>query len=144
MREIVGDLFNYQLDDASILRCVTTNGVLNKNQELVMGAGVALRAKILYPNLPKILGELVLKHGNHVHLIENIKIASFPTKHDWKDPSDLQLIEQSCQELVEKEDGWDYIVLPRVGAGMGRLAWSDVRQVLEKYFDSDKYLILVQ
>lgn len=144
MRELAGDLFSYQLDDAFILRCVTTNGILNKNQELVMGAGVALRAKNLYPNLPKILGELVLRHGNHVHVIENLKIASFPTKHDWKDFSDLQLIEQSCKELVEEESRWDYIVLPRVGTGMGKLAWFDVRQILEKYFDSDKYLILVQ
>jgi hypothetical protein len=144
MREIAGNLFTYSIDQAKILRCITTNGILTKKFELVMGAGVALEAKKRYPELPKILGKLVQTGGNHVYLIENLNIASFPTKHHWCDSSDLDLIAQSCQELITQVAEWDYVVMPRVGTGMGRLTWDVVKPILYKYLEDDKFLILVQ
>ena len=43
--------------------CITTNSILNKNGELVMGAGVALEAKQRFPELPKVYGSKIKKMG---------------------------------------------------------------------------------
>lgn len=143
MLEKHGDVFTYEADNLNILRCVTTNGVVKKNKELVMGAGIALAAKQKFPSLAKILGQLVLESGNHVYIIPEFQIASFPTKMDWKDNSSLELIEQSCQELVKKSKDWDLIVLPRPGCSLGKLDWSQVKPILTKFLD-DRFVILVQ
>ena len=52
-----GDIF----EDEHILDfvCITTNSILNKNGELVMGAGVAKRAKDLHKELPKLFGDAI-------------------------------------------------------------------------------------
>lgn len=140
MFEKIGDIFSY---DLKALRCITTNGVVKKNGELTMGAGIALAAKQNFPRLPKLLGDLVHKTGNHVYILPEIRIASFPTKHDWRDKSDLNLIEQSCKELVEKTANWELILLPRVGTANGKLSWEQVKPILSKYLD-DRFVILVQ
>jgi len=141
MREIKADLFNYQIENLKILRCITTNGILMSTGELVMGAGIALLAKKRFPELPRILGPLVQTGGNHVYILPNLGLASFPTKHHWKDNSDLKLIEQSCKELIEVDRDWDYVLLPRVGTGNGKLQWSEVKRILINYLDSERYLI---
>lgn len=143
MLEKFGDVFTFQTRDLKILRCVTTNGVVKSNNELIMGAGIALTAKQKFSGLPKILGNLVKEHGNHVYIIPEIQIASFPTKNHWRDNSDINLIEQSCKELVEKSKDWDLVVLPRPGCSLGKLEWDQVKPILIRYF-SDKFIVLVQ
>ncbi len=178
MKEIRGNIFA-QTDADAI--CVTTNGIIKQNGELVMGAGIAKAFKEKFPFLPRVLGKSVGHNGNHVYGVKisntefvpkPIWVLTIPTKNDYRESSPLDLIEQSIQELVEIVDNlnssefWDYnnslkeeskyryhypagspqniqkIVLPRPGCAHGGRDWeTEVKPILEKYFDDRFYII---
>lgn len=136
MIEEHGDIWKLKSD----IVCVTTNGVIDANCDAVMGAGIALQAKRRYPDIPKRLGKLLQKHGNHVHYLEH-KLVSFPTKFHWKQNSNLNLIEQSAKELVKLMNNSNFslctrILLPRPGCSNGNLKWKDVKPILKRHLDS--------
>jgi hypothetical protein len=134
MIEVKGNIFKSEVEYI----CVTTNGVLNNKGQAVMGAGVAKQALSLYPGLNEELGVLINKYGNHVMRIREYNgkvrsgIISFPTKHDWKKNSNIDLIERSANELlVILERSRDYkFALPRPGCNNGGLLWVDVKPVI--------------
>src|SRR5688572_8080942 len=105
MLEITGNIFD--IPDADAI-CVTTNGIVKKNGELVMGAGIALAFKNRWPHVAAYLGDKVKKYGNHCHHVvidvSQTNVVSFPTKHHWHDPSELELIKRSALELVKLAD----------------------------------------
>ena len=125
-------------ESQSDFKCVTTNSVLKKDGSLVMGKGIALEASLKYKNLPKELGFLVQKYGNNPFIFFNYGIISFPTKHHWKDNSDINLIERSAKIISAFAKIYDIktISLTRPGCGNGHLKWFDVAPILEKYFDN--------
>ncbi len=138
MIEECGDLWTLPAD----YRCVTTNGVLRKNGNAVMGKGVALEARKRGHDLEAILGSLISKYGNHVfHL--GYQMISFPTKYHWKQNSDMLLIKRSAQELVAllKDDPAKRISLTRPGCGNGNLQWSEVKAAIQDILIDDKFII---
>lgn len=161
MKEIKGNIFE-QLDADAI--CVTTNGIVKANGELVMGAGIAKQFAERFPGLAADAGEMVDNYGNICQILlthsfsnRELSIIAFPTKHHWKDQSDLALIARSAHQLVQianKEVAWDdgldgeliqrawkKIVLPRPGCGLGGLKWEDVKRVIEPILDDRFYII---
>ena len=153
MKEIKGDIFTVEADAI----CVTTNGVVMRNGELVMGAGIAKEFRDRFPGLAGFLGEKVKDQGNHVyHSFEYPRggketlVISFPTKNDWRADSNIKLIVRSAVELVEKikeleqkhpDRSFKTIALPRPGCGFGRLKWEQVKAVLEPILD-DRFVIV--
>jgi hypothetical protein len=138
----IEELLSFEPSYGNTLRCITTCGIVNKNGYLVMGAGIAKEAKRRFNELPYIFGERVDERGNHLHIVEKYGVASFPTKNDWKDPSDINLIAQSCRELFHFTKKWDYVLLPRVGCTNGGLLWKDVRPIIASYLHSDKFIVV--
>lgn len=138
MIEVNADIWTYPAD----YRCITTNGIVKKNGELVMGAGIALEAAKRFPELPARLGKNVSIFGNIPYIFHEWKIISFPTKNHWKDPSSLELIEKSAKEILTFANilGIISISLTRPGCGLGKLDWADVKPVLDKYFD-DRFIV---
>lgn len=127
--------------------CVTTNGIVKSNGELVMGAGVALAFKNKYPTLPKDLGSKVKGYGNKVHYFHNSPfIVSFPTKHDWKNPSDMDLIINSAKELQNLIDvnKWMKVGLPCPGARNGGLSVDESLNLLDGILDPSKVIIYIK
>ena len=121
--------------------CVTTNGVVKSNGELVMGAGVAKQFANKYQSLPLLLGDKVLSHGNHVYFateIDETAILSFPTKHNYRDKSSLELIKRSAKRLVywANSTGAKTIVIPSPGTGLGGLSKEVVYSALNDILDS--------
>lgn len=139
MREDVGDLWTYPAH----YRVVPTNGVLAANGELVMGAGVALDAKRRFPCLPAALGRLVKAKGNRPFVCVEEGLVSFPTKRHWKDPSDLGLILNSARwaQSLANRMRTRTVAMPRVGCGLGGLAWGDVKKVIAPILD-DRFVVL--
>jgi hypothetical protein len=135
--------------------CIPTNGIVKRDGALVMGAGLAQQAANKFPGIASKLGRMVKAEGNIVHFAgdwkatnwqEPYRVVSFPTKDHFKDPSSLDLIAKSAEQLVALADlnryepGWQKIFLPKVGAGLGRLPWRDVRGLLAKLLDDRFYV----
>ncbi len=142
-----GDLWTYPAD----ARCVTTNGMLKANGELVMGAGVARQAALRYPDLPKLLGRWVSKNGGNnntpCHLwYPGEVIISFPTKRHWIDQSGKDLIRESALRLTEivkaHADKIRTVVMPPPGCGLGGLNWKEVKTIIDPILD-DRFTVLL-
>lgn len=139
MKEDSGDLWTYNAE----YRVVTTNGVINSSGSLVMGAGVALQARQRFPRMPLELGLLVKMRGNVPFLFEQERVITLPTKNDWRDNSDLNLIVSSVKRLVALVDEREVssVVMTRPGCGNGRLEWKDVKAEIEGLLD-DRFTVL--
>ncbi len=136
MIEVEGDFWKIEAD----LRCITTNGAIRANGNAIMGAGIALQARIKHPDIERCLGMLIQRYGNRVHYIEH-NLVSFPTKFHWKDRSNLDLIRQSARELVELLTHPPFsrckrVLLTRPGCGNGGLDWPEVKPAIAPLLDS--------
>lgn len=130
---MVGDIFNLAPENAII--CVTTNGIVKHTGEAVIGAGVARLFRDRFKGIDTRLGQFIKKYGNRCFNMgrysynnKSFIICTFPTKHDYSDDSDLDLIQKSAEEIVEMANkfNWNEIYLPFPGGGKGNLSWSEV------------------
>lgn len=147
-----GSLWDYHKQGHWI--CITTNGVVNTAGLLVMGKGLALEAAQRFPGLRHTLGAGVRQHGNVPLLCPVERIISFPTKHHYRDNSDLALIEKSatilrnCWSIVSEMDTMTGknpvpICLPKVGCGLGGLDWTlQVAPLLGRILD-ENYIVVI-
>ena len=135
-----GNIFLLPKDGAEAA-VVTTNGMLKRDGKLVMGAGIAKYCRDTFPGIDAILGWHVKQSGNvpawtaawedfhreAAGLDPFVNVISCPTKHDWRNPSDLNLIVDSCRRLpaIADEIGLDRIYLPALGCGLGGLNWKN-------------------
>lgn len=124
-------------------RCITTNGILRKNGNAIMGKGIALEARRRCPDLEITLGKLIKMYGNHVFRLGN-GLISFPTKWHWREDSDIELIKRSAQELVFllKNDPAKRVLLTRPGCGSGNLHWSGVKPFIQNILSDNKFVII--
>jgi hypothetical protein len=142
MKEITGNMFDMKAD----AYCITTNGIVKANGRAVMGAGVALLTVRKFPECDKFLGDFIGKNGHVVgvfYIADSTDLISFPTKHHWKDPSDIKLIEKSANELNELiyKNMYNKVILPRPGCANGGLDWEDVKKIIAPILD-DRVVII--
>jgi len=156
MREENVDILSDEILLKADAICFTSNGIVKSNNELVMGAGVAKAFKNRFPIVPKSAGDLVKKNGNICQVVKTMKFAgpkedvsntfsivAFPTKNDWKDKSDLNLIITSAKQLISMADnhGWNKIYLPKPGCLNGQLNWeTQVKSAIKDILD-DRVII---
>ena len=116
------------------------------NGDLIMGAGLALQAAKLYPELPGAIGRWVNRVGNKpgIFELENRSIISFPTKEDYKDDSTVERVQRSINELIELLQFHKpmTIAFPKVGCGLGGLDYANVKQLLFQ-FESLKHNFII-
>lgn len=120
--------------------CITTNGSVKKDGTAVMGRGVAQVARDQFVGLDARLGYELKKKGNRVFSMGwqgKYFMLTFPTKHNWNEVSDIELIKESCTQLMEAMDilGLEEVYLPRPGCGDGGLDWEDVKPEIEPLLD---------
>lgn len=112
MKIAIGDMWSaYERAD---LFLITTNGVLDSQQNLVMGRGIAREARERIPALPKLFGQEILRLGNGCFLKErgafeygflqhenwpDLKIGLFQVKYRWFENADPTLIQFSVRSL---------------------------------------------
>lgn len=134
IKYVVGNMFESSAE--ALVNTVNTVGV--------MGKGIALQFKKLYPNNFSIyqkrckegtfqIGQLiVVKDSNTIS--GGKTIINFPTKTDWRKPSEYQYIEIGLKELVKviKKNNIKSIAIPPLGSGNGGLKWYKVKDILEK------------
>jgi hypothetical protein len=157
MQEVKGDIWELSKYHGI---CITTNGILKKDNRAVMGAGIAKAARDRFLGLDVDLGKTILSTGNHVYYlgtyidkndpyyntgyvgaVEYWKVISFPTKQHWMEDSKLDLIKQSITELTLLAHLIDEkIYLPRPGTSNGHLKWEDVKPILEVL--DDRFIVV--
>ena len=111
----------------------------------VMGKGIALQFKNAFPENYRLysrackeknidIGTLLITEVNTTTSGKQL-IINFPTKTDWRKPSEYSYIEKGLQTLVNeiKTRNIKSIALPPLGAGNGGLEWSRVKELIEKY-----------
>lgn len=130
---------------------VTTNGVVKRNGELVMGAGAAKRLALMFPEVPKIFGESIKKNEGYrengeYRLItpftkeiegKKIQFGGFQVKYGWYDSAKLNLIEFSTKALFNfaldlyNNDESVRIALNYPGIGNGKLKEYQVEPIIK-------------
>src|SRR5690554_4544511 len=113
----------------------------------VMGKGIALQFKNRFPNNFKIyakackdqsltVGKLLVTEESSL-LSGKKLIVNFPTKTNWRLPSEYQYIEDGLRELARfiVERGIKSIAIPPLGAGNGGLEWIKVKTLIEKHLN---------
>jgi O-acetyl-ADP-ribose deacetylase (regulator of RNase III)/uncharacterized protein YwgA len=135
IRYLTGNLLDS--DAHALVNTVNTVGV--------MGKGIALQFKNMFPNNYKIYSKACenkeFKIGNLLiteeeTLLKGKKIIiNFPTKTSWRLPSEYSYIELGTKALVKaiKENDIKSIAIPPLGSGQGGLDWNKVKVILEKY-----------
>lgn len=136
MKIIKGNIWDYWEEGNNII--IPTNGTIKQDNRAVMGKGLALQATKKAYNIEYILGEKLIKTGNHVYHLRN-RIFNFPTKYNWWEHASLVLIDNSAKELLEVSKDFKtnlLYVLPKVGCGSGGLNWKNVQPILDKYLSN--------
>jgi O-acetyl-ADP-ribose deacetylase (regulator of RNase III) len=109
----------------------------------VMGKGIALQFKKAYPSNFKayveackkgeiVIGQLFVTKDRNIDSGEKL-IVNFPTKQDWKKPSEYAYIDAGLDKLklLIQENHIKSIAIPPIGAGNGGLDWERVKRMIE-------------
>ena len=157
-----GDIFNYIGKVDAI--CVTTNGTIKSNGELVMGAGVAKEFYDRYNDnfyISKILAQKLYRGPKlpQLHVVESkdnicykcidadnnagTYVISFPTKNHFQDKGDIELIKQSAKRIlwIANHYNLNSIIISSPGTGCGKLSKEEVYNELNKILDKRFYII---
>lgn len=126
----------------NILESKTQALVNTVNTEGVMGKGIALQFKKAFPSNFKAyaeackqgdieVGKLFVTRDSNLNTGEKI-IINFPTKKQWRKPSEYAFIEDGLDDLVRVVAEYDIrsIAIPPLGAGNGGLEWEKVKRII--------------
>lgn len=147
IRLVSGNMFNSQV--GALVNTVNCVGV--------MGAGVALQFKLRYPEMfhdyvHRCRGGFVRPGQPYVWKAEESLFGSdsrivinFPTKDDWRNPSEYSYIESGLRWLrgyLLQSPGLS-IAIPALGCGYGGLDWKVVEgMILSALGDLEKEILL--
>ena len=113
----------------------------------VMGKGIALQFKKEFPHNYAVYRDACLKHELKVGYLLAVKdtslllgerlIINFPTKTDWRLPSEYSYIEQGLNAFMHfiTNKKIATIALPALGCGNGGLDWPTVKQMICRHLE---------
>lgn len=129
---ITGNIFDSSAQ--ALVNTVNTMGV--------MGKGIALQFKNQFPDNYKIykeacknkvfkVGQLLVTEEESL-LVGRKTIINFPTKINWRLPSEYEYIQKGLEELkkVILKKNIESIAIPPLGAGNGGLDWQRVKKII--------------
>ena len=133
IKYIPGDILASNAD--ALINTVNTVGV--------MGKGIALQFKKAYHNNYKAYVEACKRNEIKIGKVFIVKdsnlnsgtkyIINFPTKKDWRKPSEYSFIEAGLDDLVRVLNEYKIksVAIPPLGAGNGGLEWEKVKKIIE-------------
>lgn len=121
----------------------------------VMGAGIAKEFRSRYPEMYRAYQgrcrhQLVKIGWIDTHIVRDATggarfVLNFPTKKHWRDPSQLEWIDQGLRDLrylVERLESVRSVAIPPLGCGHGGLDWNAVMpRIVETFRDLDSVRI---
>lgn len=122
------------------------------NCEGVMGAGIALEARLRWPDLFDAyrnacesgdlrIGRVWLWKGPSFPRPGmppgDQHVLCFPSKDRWRAPSKLDFIDEGLADLVARrqELALHHLAMPHLGASHGKLRWSNVLPLIRRHLD---------
>ena len=144
----------YDLELEKGILVFTTNGNTKKNNRAVMGRGIAkwVRDNVLFLDTEDfnfkpsdiVLGKTLLKFGNIPFHFKGMykgkefigDLISFPTKNNFWEKSNLDLMWESAQiliEIIENESSlrkYKRIYIPLIGTENGKRKFSEIKPIL--------------
>lgn len=108
----------------------------------VMGGGLAKQFRQRYPYMNDAYQRICARGEMRPGRIwpywdghERRWLINFPTKLDWRNPSELSYIEDGLKDLrrVTADLHLDSIAVPPLGCGLGGLRWDDVLPLIKEY-----------
>ena len=135
-----------------MIKYVTGNILESKAQALIntvntvgiMGKGIALQFKKAFPGNYKayseackrkevVIGKLFVSTDRNLTSGEKI-IINFPTKKDWRKPSEYSYIEEGLDDLIRIIETYQIksLAIPPLGTGNGGLEWERVKKIITR------------
>lgn len=112
------------------------------NTEGIMGAGIALRFKQLFPDM---YAEYVAACERREHTVVRphlwrgfrVNVLNVATKDRVYNPSQLYYVESGLSWIAEHyaEEWLTSLAVPALGCGLGGLSWDDVEPMIISYLD---------
>lgn len=145
IKDATGNIFDVKVD--ALVNPVNCVGV--------MGAGLALQFKRMYPMMFECYVIHCREHQVHIGAMDvhcvgptNVRpewVINFPTKNHFKSDSVIADIELGLRDLVRViyDKGIHSIAIPRLGCGLGGLDWKDVRPLIEHHLGSIENLTVL-
>ncbi len=134
IKYIIGNILESEAE--ALINTVNTVGV--------MGKGIALQFKKAYHNNFKsyaeackrkevVVGKLFVSKDTNLSSVEKY-IINFPTKTDWRKPSEYSYVESGLDDLIHvlNEKKIKSVAIPPLGAGSGGLKWVKVKKIIEE------------
>ena len=133
-----------------------------KSEELEVGEGVAqakqyaekMNLETTYSTNGKQIYSICMKTGAE-RLVsdyltpDELWNKTFAVQNDWRDKSDINLIENSAEQLKQHFDKYcsthknkPIVMLPRPGCSNGQLDWKDVKKVIEPILTDDRFILI--
>ncbi|MBN1364435.1 MAG: macro domain-containing protein [Syntrophaceae bacterium] len=145
IKYINGNIFESNAE--ALINTVNTVGV--------MGKGIALQFKKAYHHNYKAyveackkneieIGKLLVTKDSNLNTGEKY-IINFPTKKDWRKPSEYSFIDAGLDDLIRiiEEYNIKSVAIPPLGAGNGGLEWERVKRIIEQKLSSLKAEVMV-
>lgn len=130
---VTGNIFDS--DAQALVNTVNTVGV--------MGKGIALQFKETFPDNYRIyrkackektfsVGQMLVTTVNDMYHSQSRYIINFPTKTDWRKPSEYVYIEKGLEALKREilTRGIKSIAIPPLGSSNGGLNWPQVKDMI--------------
>ncbi len=133
IKYVTGNIF--ESEASALVNTVNTVGI--------MGKGIALQFKKAYVNNYSAyaeackrkeirIGKLFVTRDSNLSTGERY-IINFPTKKDWRKPSEYSYIKEGLDDLIRviRKKQIKSIAIPPLGAGNGGLEWEKVKMIIE-------------
>lgn len=127
-REEKGDLFELK-DTHLLVHCIS--------RDCVLGAGIASRFRVYFPEMANSLFRYMQTNENAINrkcLLYNNSVANLITKDRYFNKPTYESMRESIQELREIIIRKQYtkIAMPRIGCGLDKLVWRKVKLIIQE------------
>lgn len=115
-----------------------------------MGKGIALEFRKRFPKMYAEYRERCA-HGQFnlgdvfVWIEEGVTVFNLGTQKSWRTKADLIAVKTALASMIRlaEQTGIQRVGLPKIGAGLGGLAWEDVRSELVRLGDATRVELVV-
>jgi Predicted phosphatase homologous to the C-terminal domain of histone macroH2A1 len=126
---IEGDLFSCPKDEC-MAHCVS--------EDLKMGAGIAVLFKKNFGQVDELKRQNVIIGKCAILKLENRFIYYLVTKAKFYQKPTYATLQSSLEAMLDHclKNGVQKVSMPQIGAGLDKLDWKRVKNIIEKVFDS--------